>query len=387
MRIAYFDCFSGISGDMTVGAFLDAGLSFEDLKNELSKINLQGYELRTEPSVKHGIRGTRFVVDAAGSHEHRTFSDIKTLIETSGLHRRVKDTSLGIFSLLAAAESMIHGIPAEQVHFHEVGAVDSIIDIVGCAAALHILEIGEVRSSPVPLGSGFVNSMHGRLPVPAPATLELLKGKPVYSGNITREVTTPTGAAILAYCAVNFGEIPAMKPTMTGYGAGAADFEIPNMLRIIIGETASAGSMERVMVMETNVDDMNPEFCEYLSECLFDAGALDVAAIPIMMKKFRPAVMLQVVAPVGLRDACAAIIFRETTTAGIRYHFMERVTLPGESVTVTTAYGDVRVKVIRGSGSLTISPEYEDCKSIAHKTGVPLKEIYDAARLGAKAKL
>lgn len=387
MRILYFDCFSGISGDMAVGAFLDAGLPLEDLKKELRKLPLDGYDIRTEHTEKHGIGGTKFIVDIEPSHQHRDLAAIASIINESSLDHRIKKSSLGMFTLLAEAEGAVHGVPPEKVHFHEVGAVDSIVDIVGCAAAMHLMGIAEAYSSPVPLGSGFVKSRHGELPVPAPATLALLKDKPVYQNEIKRELTTPTGAAILAYFAKRFGSVPPMRPSLTGYGAGTADLPIPNLLRIIIGETIKKEDEESVLVMETNIDDMNPEFCEYLAERLFAAGALDVAVIPLMMKKFRPAFLLKAVIPATKRDEIAGVIFRETTTAGIRYHETGRITLPRETVTVSTPYGSVRVKILRAAGSLTYSPEYEDCRALAEKENVPLKEIYEAAKQAAREEL
>jgi pyridinium-3,5-bisthiocarboxylic acid mononucleotide nickel chelatase len=386
VKTAYFDCPSGISGDMVIGAFLDAGLPLERLRDGLAKLRLAGYRLEARRVKKHGIEGTMFTVEAEEGHLHRSFADIEGIIRESGLGDTVREASIGIFTKLAEAESRIHGVPAREVRFHEIGAIDSIIDIVGCAVAMDVLGIDEVCASAVPLGSGFVKTLHGLLPVPAPATLELLKGVPVYSGGIERELTTPTGAAILAYYSRGYGEVPAMTVRDVGYGAGSADLEVPNLLRVMIGERDGALIRDRVAVLETNIDDMNPEFCEYLAERLFAAGALDVGAIPMMMKKFRPAVMLRVVSPPEKLREMADIVLGESTTAGVRYHYFDRLTLPRETIDVETPYGQVRVKLLRGNGALTVSPEYEDCRRAAASSGAPLKDVYDAAREGARRK-
>lgn len=387
MKIAYFDCPAGISGDMTVGALVDAGVPLEYLKDRLAALGLEGFGVSAARVSKHGIGAVKFTVDAGKPGAARSFADIEMMISKSGLEDAIKAGSLGVFEKLAAAESKIHGVPVRDVHFHEIGAVDSIVDIVAAAAGIHWLGVREVRCSPVALGSGSVKSMHGVLPVPVPATLELLKGVPVYGGGVRMELTTPTGAAILAHYSRGYGDMPAMTVHEAGYGAGNADLDVPNLLRVVIGETASDERRDRVAVLETNIDDMNPEFYEHLAERLFSAGALDVYAVPMMMKKFRPAVLLRVVAPPELREEMARLIFRESSTAGIRYHFLERMTLPRETAAVPTPYGEIRVKILRSGESVTVSPEYEDCRKAAAGTGAPLKDVYDAAKEEARRRL
>lgn len=381
MKTAYFDCFSGISGDMVVGALIDAGADFSELKNQLSALPLHGYSLAAEKTLKNGISGTRFTVTLSGDHGHRGLADIIRLIEESGLNRSVKKTARAIFTSLARAEAKIHNAEIDAIHFHEVGAVDSIVDIVASAVCLDLLGIEAVYASPIHVGEGFVKTEHGMLPVPAPATVELLANVPVYSRGIAGELATPTGAAIIAHHARSFGPLPAMKIISAGYGAGTKDLPIPNLLRVYIGETESAGRGDWVISLETNIDDMNPEFYQHVTERLLECGALDVYTTPVIMKKSRPGVMLTVLARDALRDALSEIIFSETTTAGIRVHGMERLVLDREVIRVATRYGDIPVKILKKEGAvITVAPEYEACRAAAKELGVPLRKIYDEAK-------
>ena len=318
MKIIYFDCFAGAGGDMILGALIDAGLSVEDLKEELSQLSLSGYEIRAEKSIKKGISGTKFHVNVSHDHHHRSLNDILKIIDGSSLSDDVKGQSKKIFTRLAEAEGKIHNKPVEEIHFHEVGAVDSIIDIVGTVIGLDRLDIREVRVSRIHVGTGFLECAHGTLPVPPPATLELLKNIPVYSTGIESELVTPTGAAILSTLSSCFGEIPSMCIEKTGYGLGSRDLTIPNVLRILVGETDDNYDVDTVQLIETNIDDMNPQFYEYIIESLFAHGAKDVFLTPIIMKKNRPGVVLSVLASPEKIDELIDIIFQETTTLGVR---------------------------------------------------------------------
>jgi len=387
MRVIYFDCFSGASGDMIVGALLDAGLELKTLREALDRLGLTGFHVEATQVKRCGIAGTRFeVVIDKPQHEHRRLGDILAILAKSGLSRRVKEGSERIFRRLAEAEGRVHGTDAEQITFHEVGAVDAIVDVVAAAIGFEALGVEQVVVSPLPTGSGFVECAHGRLPVPAPATAALLEGVPVAARSIEAELTTPTGAAVLTALAERFGTRPAMKVTSVGYGAGAKDFEgTPNLLRVIIGEGAASAESDRMWVLETNIDDMPAELFETLFEKLFAAGAADVFTSAIQMKKVRPAVKLSVIVSHELRAAAEEIIFRETTTFGIRAYEVERRKLLRESVSVETELGRVNVKLGRLGGELiTVSPEYDDCRRLAAEQGVPLKDVYEKARAAAR---
>jgi uncharacterized protein (TIGR00299 family) protein len=390
MRVAYFDCFSGISGDMTVGALIDAGLSFDELRGWLATLNLPGYELSIERVSKHGISGTKFHVQVhdPGPH-HRRLRDIEALIRASALERPVQERALAIFTQLAQAEATVHRIPVDQVHFHEVGAIDSIVDIVGAAIGLHLLGVQRVLASAVNVGAGFVRASHGVLPVPAPATAELLKGAPTYARGQDGELTTPTGAALLATLAESFGPIPQLRVDRIGYGAGTKDLpQAPNLLRVFLGEDAERGDADVIAVMEANLDDMNPEWFGYAQEKLFALGALDVFYTPIFMKKNRPATKLTVLCDPGRVEALASSFFRETSTFGVRTYEVRRQKLHRFSQSVETPYGPVSVKIGRWRGQIVqISPEYESCSEAARRTGAPLKAIYQAAEARARAGL
>lgn len=381
MRILYFDCPTGISGDMCLASLIDLGVSVEKLKKELKKLNLSGYEIKVTRENRGAINGVRFKVRSSETHPHRTFKDIKNLIERSGLKKDVKELSIRIFTHLAKAEGKVHGISPMKVMFHEVGAIDSIVDIVGVSIALKELDIDEVRASAIPTGSGFVNTMHGRLSVPAPATIEVLKGVPIVPSPIEMELTTPTGAVILKTVSKGFGKMPAMTVKNIGYGLGGKDFkEMPNALRAVIGE-ADVSKDSSVIVIETNVDDMTPQTVGYLLERLIKQGALDAFITPVQMKKGRPGFLLTVLSGEKEKDKLTEIIFRESTSIGVRHYCAARTCLERKIARVKTPLGPVRVKVSTLNGkTVNIQPEYEDCKKIAEKKKLPLREVMDEVK-------
>ncbi|MBI5096665.1 MAG: nickel pincer cofactor biosynthesis protein LarC [Nitrospirae bacterium] len=386
MKIAYFDCFSGISGDMILGALIDAGLPFDRLQEGLSKLNLDGYTLTVSTVLKKGIKATKVdVVIESPELPGRPLKYLREIISESALDLSVKEQSLSIIQRLAGAEAVVHNCPVEEVHFHEVGHIDTIVDVVGAVYGLQLLGVGRVVASPIDTGSGYVRMSHGVFPIPVPATAELLKGIPVYSSGIERELTTPTGAAIITTMASSFQALPEMRLLAVGYGAGGWDLpEKANVLRILVGEDVQGYDADEVMLLETNIDDMNPQIYEYLIERLLQAGALDVYLTPIMMKKSRPAHILSIVTRVEDLDAIKRLVFKETTTLGIRGSKVTRSILKREIKEVELPYGKVRVKISGGPGGVSnISPEYEDCKRLALETGVPLKDIMDTVkRLG-----
>jgi hypothetical protein len=374
MKVAYLDCIGGISGDMALAALIDAGCPLDVLRQELQKLPLEGYSLESREELKGNLRVKRFQVVTGEEHPHRTLKEILDLVSRSTLSERVKKDGEKIFRLLARAEGKVHNIPEDEVHFHEVGAVDSIVDILGAAIALEYLQIERVFCSPLKLGRGTTRSRHGIIPVPVPAVMELVKGIPVEPTDIRQELTTPTGAALAVYYASGFS-MPAMKVTATGYGAGSRQHELPNMVRIVIG--TDRGEREEVTVIETTIDDMNPEWGEHIMDLLFEAGALDVTLMPVIMKKSRPAFQVTVVCVPEMREAMVDILFRESTTAGVRYSNMKRTTLPRQVHILETEYGAVEVKVL--ADGVTVSPEYASCRKRALEKNVPLKKVYGAA--------
>lgn len=384
MRIAYFDCFSGISGDMALGALLDAGLSFKDLTAGLGKLKIRGYSLKRSVVKRQSISGTRFECVTSDHAHSRSLKEILSIIAKSSLNTRVKNTAAYIFENIGAAEAKVHGLKkGDDVRLHELGSIDSIVDIVGIAIAIDSLGIDEVHASPVTTGNGSVKTAHGRLPVPAPAVLELLKGVPVSIVGSGHELVTPTGAAILKTLSKGFGDVPGMKIDSIGYGAGSRDGGdgLPNMLRVVVGQAVEAFAEDSVCVIETNIDDMNPQTFEYLFERLFKEGALDVYITNIQMKKSRPGFKLTVLAAINDRDRIASVVFNETTTIGLRYYKTARIKLKRETVSVKTRGGNISVKVSKGPGGiLTASPEYEQCAKLARKSGQPFKRIYDEAK-------
>ena len=383
MTLAYFDCFSGISGDMTLGALVDAGLPIEVLRLELEKLNLPGYELTALKAMRGGIQATKVHVCLDEKKQPaRHLSDIRSLIETSTLSSPVKQKSLAIFERLAEVEAKVHGTTPDKVHFHEVGAVDAIVDIVGSVIGLEMLGITGIAGSAVNLGSGTVTSAHGVLPVPAPATAELLKGVPSYGSSIPFELTTPTGAAILSALCASFGPMPEMKIRRVAHGAGGREIPgQPNVLRIMLGEPAPAYEEDSSVVIETNIDDMNPQVYDYLIEKLLKHGAQDAYLTPIIMKKGRPAILLSVLTDASKIDQLLDTIFRETTSIGVRIHKAGRKKLTREIREVDTAYGKVRIKVSkRGEEILTATPEYDDCRRLAEEKQTPLKTVIEEAK-------
>jgi hypothetical protein len=387
MKIAWFDCFSGISGDMTLGAFVDAGLPFDLLKTEVAKTGLQGYLITGYKVKKNGFSAAQVhvAVDEYALKGHRHYPDIVKIIEKSGLKPEVKEIALRVFGVIADAEAQAHGVPVEKVHFHEVGAVDSIVDVVGAAVGFVELGIREVYGSPVNVGSGTVKTDHGVLPVPAPATALILRGVPTYSAGPEMELTTPTGAAILKAMSKSFGGQPAMNVTAVGMGAGSRDLPgRPNILRIFVGEMDGSSLLEeRLIEISTNIDDMNPQIYPLVAEKLFTAGALDVTFIPIIMKKGRPATLIEVLCAPETAGEARKILFADTTTLGVRIREVTRVCLPREIKKAPTEYGEIEVKVAAlPDGGFKTSPEYESVKKAAEKSGVSFDTVYRATLRG-----
>ena len=383
MTLAYFDSFSGISGDMTLGALVDAGLPIEVLRSELAKLNLPGYEITSEKVKRSGLAATKVhVVLDKKEQPARHLSDIQKIINKSSLPPAIKQKSLSIFQRLAEVEAKVHGTTPDKVHFHEVGAVDAIVDIVGSVIGLEHLGITEIIGSPLNVGSGTVHTAHGKLPVPAPATAELLKNIPLYSSSITFELTTPTGAAIISTVAASFGPLPQMKISRIAYGAGNKDLPgQPNVLRLMIGEPVSAYDEDTSIVIESNIDDMNPQIYAHLIETLMARGAHDVYLTPIIMKKGRPAILLSVLTDKTKSTEMLETIFRETTSIGVRIQEVGRKKLDREVREVETVYGPVRIKIsTRGGEAMTVTPEFDDCRRIAEERKVPLKEVMEAAK-------
>ena len=379
MTIAYLDCFSGISGDMFLGSLLDAGLPFDELKGRLRTLPLQGYRIEVRREARNQIFGTRFLVTLEnGYHEHRGLKAIREIINKGNLSESVKEKSMQIFEALAEVEGEIHNRRPEDVHFHEVGAVDSIIDIVGTVYALEYFDVRKVFASPLPVGSGFTESAHGKIPVPAPATIALLKGVPLFDSGIRHEMVTPTGAALIKRLASSFGPMPPMMIRNVGYGTGSRDLpDRPNLLRILIGQEESGEMADTVVVLETNVDDGSPESLGYLMDRLFDAGALDVVFLPVQMKKNRPGVQIQVIGRPDQRDPLMEIMIAESATLGIRFRYSQRRVLPRSFREVDSPWGRIQVKeVMLKEKSPLLVPEYEVCKEIALKNHIPLRDVY-----------
>jgi uncharacterized protein (TIGR00299 family) protein len=379
-KIAYFDCFAGISGDMILGALIQLGVPGDFIEENIRDLPLEAFHLEISTAERMKIHGRRVrVVVEAQDRRTRDYGAIRTLIEESRLTEAVKGLSLKIFSKLAEVEAAIHNCPKDHVHFHELGGVDAIVDVLGAALGLEWLEIGETAASEIPVGKGFVASDHGRLPVPAPATVALLEGIPVYGTDVSHELVTPTGAAIIRSLADEFGPMPRMRIRQVGYGVGAGELkEIPNLLRIVLGEPETLLEHDGVVVVETNIDDMNPEIFGFVMERLFEDGALDVIWIPIFMKKNRPGTAVQVICNHTDREVVIRRLLSETTATGVRYYEAHRSKLPRKQTMAATSYGKIRVKeILSPDGSMSIVPEYEDCRKIALENGVPLKVVYD----------
>lgn len=378
-RWAYFDCFSGISGDMTLGALLDLGLEVKDLEQVLHRLGLKDISITASRVTRQHLSGIQVGFTAAGLQPHRTFRDITALITRASLPPRVEELSLKMFTLLGEVEARIHGQPLEEVHFHELGALDTLADIVGVAYGVDLFGVTKIFCSPLPLGWGMISAAHGRLPNPAPATLALLQGLSVYGTDLPGELVTPTGAVILKALEAVPEPCPRLRLEKVGYGAGSRDLPgHPNLLRVYLGEPLSAapGLKERVLVLETHIDDMNPELYEPLMAGLFAAGALDVALAPIQMKKNRPGMRLTVVAPPAAREGLLERLFLDSTTLGVRLQEMERVAARRRQETIDTPYGPLQVKVMEYNGHRRVMPEYEACREMAAKHGLPIIEVY-----------
>jgi len=384
MKLAYFDCFSGISGDMTLGALVDAGCSADLLRAELKSLQVPGWTLTTEKVWKNGMAATYVRVQTEDQQKHRSLTTILEILKNSQLALPVRERASRIFQKLGEAEAHVHDAPLEKVHFHEVGAVDAIVDIVGSCIGFHALGIERFACSPLNIGGGTAKMAHGVLPVPAPATARLLQGAPTFSNGVQRELVTPTGAAIVATLSDSFGPQPPMTVSAIGYGAGTANLEgQPNVVRIMIGDSADKVSSvgdEEISIIEANLDDMNPQIYGYVLEKALLAGALDVYTTALQMKKNRPGTLLTILCRPEDTDALMSIIFAETTTFGIRTHRAQRRALPREWVNVSTAYGSVRIKLSRSNGHiLHVTPEYDDCRKLAVEKQVPLQQVISEA--------
>src|SRR5580704_5806423 len=391
MKYAYFDCFSGISGDMTLGALVDPGVPVEQLRGELQGLNVPGWELTTEKVWKNGMAASYAKVRVQDTQTHRSLSAILGIIEKSALAPNVKERAAAIFKKLGEAEAAVHDVPLEKIHFHEVGAVDAIVDIVGACIGFTALGIESFACSALNVGGGTAKMAHGVLPVPAPATARLLLGKPTYSNGVQKELVTPTGAAIVATLCETFGPQPPMSVSAIGYGAGTADLEgQPNVVRLMVGDEATsvAGvAQETISVLEANLDDMNPQIYGYFLEKALAAGALDVFATAVQMKKNRPGMLVTVLCKPQEAEKLTKLLFEETTTLGVRSHTAERRILPREWVKVATEFGEVRMKVARVNGRIEhASPEFEDCRKLAEQKNVPLHRIMEEAMRQWSAK-
>ncbi|MBN2025983.1 MAG: nickel pincer cofactor biosynthesis protein LarC [Actinobacteria bacterium] len=391
MNTLYLDAFAGISGDMMLGALADLGVPLEVYRSVASKLGLSEVEINASRTERKSIGAVKVHVRAPERGVVRTYAHIKSLIDGSSLSAAVKEKSQRIFALIAEAESRIHSRSIDQVHFHELGSADTMVDVAGTAAGLEHLGVEELLCSPLPMGTGMIKTHHGILPVPAPAVVEILKDVPVYSSGIPTELVTPTGAAIAAALTAEFCLLPPMRVQAVGYGAGDRDLEIPNLLRAFLGEREGAvrgRARERRLVFSTNIDDMNPELYPYVMEKLFEAGAEDVWLYPIQMKKTRPAVTLKVLVPPSREEEIKEVVFAETKTLGMRISEIDKEYLDREIILVETPFGQLRVKLARQEGKpVNIAPEYEDCRKAAADSGVPLKDVYAAAEEAARSLL
>jgi len=388
-RTAYFDCFSGISGDMVLGALVDAGADLRAIESELRKLGLEGWTISAEKVKRGQIFATHVNVATTEGHHHRGLSIILDRIEKAQLAPRAAERARKIFTRLAESEAKVHHLPVEQVHFHEVGAVDSIVDIVGACIGFELLGIDEFACSPLDVGAGQVMTAHGLLPVPAPATADLLRGAPIYTSGIQKELVTPTGAAIATALSIRYSKIPEMTVRAIGYGTGSADFpEKANVLRLLIGERESAAAGENlhgesdapITIIETNVDDMSPQIYGYFVDRALAAGALDVFSTAVQMKKNRPGQLITILCEPTNVSRLTDLLFSETTTIGVRLYEARRRTLAREFLRVDTGHGPVRMKISRLNGSvLNATPEYDDCRRIAAEKGIPLKDVLAAA--------
>jgi pyridinium-3,5-bisthiocarboxylic acid mononucleotide nickel chelatase len=401
MRVAHFDCFAGASGNMILGALVDAGLSLDALERELRKLPVTGWTMHAHPVRKHGLGALYLDVDVPGEdhhrhdtveqarplHEHRKLSDVLAILRDAQFPAPVEKAASAIYHRLAQAEARVHRVALEEIAFHEVGQVDAIVDIAGAAVGLYLLGIERVHCSAMPCGRGFVQASHGRMPSPAPATFELLRGVPTYDVEVDGELVTPTGAAILTTVA-SFEARPPMKVDCIGYGSGRSDFPFPNVLRVLVGEATASESNEDgepgdVTVLETNIDDMNPQVYDHVMERVFAAGALDAWTHPVQMKKGRPGTQFCALAPPERANAVADALLAETTTIGVRRWTATRDVLPREERTIETEFGPVRIKIVRAPSGPRVRPEYEDCRAIARRDGLTLNEVMRRVEAGA----
>ncbi|MBI3628074.1 MAG: nickel pincer cofactor biosynthesis protein LarC [Candidatus Rokubacteria bacterium] len=391
MKVAYFDCPSGAAGDMILGALLDAGVPFDALRAELAKLPLEGWTLTAHEVHRGAFRAIKAEVeiDPRAHPHHRTLGDILRIIGAAALDARVKADATRIFTRLAEAEARVHGTTVEAVHFHDVGAVDAIVDITGSVAGLRLLGVEAVHISALPIGGGMAGGPHGKIPVPGPGTAELLKGVPLVDTGVRAELVTPTGAAILTTLAASAGAMPAMTVRAIGYGAGTMELATPNVLRCFVGETAGGpGIQESIVQVETTIDDMSPQLYEPLMERLFEAGAVDVFLTPVIMKRSRPGVVLTALCPPDRLPEVSRALFEESSTIGVRYAERRRAILPREIVTLPTAYGRLPFKVSRLEGRIvTVTPEFAEVVRIARERGLPVREVLDQARADGRRAL
>ena len=383
MKTLYFDCFAGCSGDMIMGALVSSGVDPRRLVDQLELLGLSGWKIDFERVDRSGISSTYARVQTAHEHAHRHLSDIHKIIYQSGLKQSVKERAALVFSRLAEAEARVHNQPIEKIHFHEVGAIDAIIDICGAAIGFDLLGVDNFISSPLRVGFGMTEMAHGRFPIPPPAVAELLKGKPVYAGDIEGEFVTPTGAAIITSVCDRFENIPVLKIESTGYGAGTRNPQgFPNVLRVLLGEIGPAAADETLLMIETNIDDMSPQVFGYVMERAFEMGALDCYLTQTQMKKNRPGTVVSILCRPGDREKFLGLLFAETTTLGARTYEVQRRALARESVKIETQFGIIDVKVARGhNGHVNVMPEFEQCRAAAAAAGVPLREVQEAVRL------
>lgn len=394
MKIAYIDCQSGISGDMLLGALVDCGVSLDVIKERLAQLPIQGYEISVNRVNKAGLISTQIEVVVDDNVKERRLAEILTVIQESQLTEKIKENALEVFQRIGKVEARIHGLEVEKVHLHELGGLDTILDVVGVFLGMEILKIERVFASPLPLGLGYIQSAHGTIPLPAPATLALLEGVPIVGSEIKKELVTPTGAALLTNLVQEFGIIPPMRLLKTGYGAGKRDLPIPNVLRLLVGESIEPSSSnypfqeEKLVCLECNIDNMNPEIYSYLSECLFNSGALDVSLIPIYMKKNRPGTLVKVLCSEEIAAELIDILFSETTTLGARKYTVNRYSVERHITQVTTTYGTVNVKFSKkGDKFWNYTPEYEDCRKLALQHHIPIMKVYRAAEYAAEEYL
>jgi hypothetical protein len=394
MKLAYFDCPAGVSGDMLIGALVDCGVSIEEIKEGLSLLPIQDFEISVKRVNKMGLISTQVEILVQDKFKERRLAEIISVIQESRLPEKIKEKGLAVFQRIGSVEAGIHGLDVEEVHLHELGGLDTIIDVVGVFLGMEILEIDKVFASPLPLGTGFIQSAHGTIPLPAPATLALLEGVPVVGSELKVELVTPTGAALLTSLVHEFGIMPSMRLLKTGYGAGMRDLPIPNVLRLLIGEGIEPSSSnypfqeEKLVCLECNIDNMNPEIYSYLFECLFNAGALDVSLTPIYMKKNRPGVLVTVLSSEEIAGSLMDILFSETTTLGIRQYIVNRYSVERHITQVSTPYGKVNLKFSKkGDKSWNYTPEYEDCRRLALQHHIPIMKIYRAAEYAAEEYL